>query len=393
VDVEDAVRPRDHFDEAHVFFPLLEDARRQTGSVRPGPSGDAVFDPDAGTRDQFDPIQARGARSRSGGRDREGGSSDNPSGVKIAIVGAGAMGSVYAALLASVGAEVWAVDVNVEHVEAIRARGLRVEGASGDRTVRIGATTNPDEAGPVDLVVVATKSMHAQVAARSLGPLLGADTTVLTIQNGLGAADVVADVVGAGRLMVGVAGGFGASVVGPGHVYHHGLELLRLGEYAGPVTARTEQVADAWRQAGFAVKTYDDVGQLVWEKLICNVAFAGPCAVLELTIGEAIDNPHAWSVATRCAEEALEVARALGVVVAVDDAAAYVRRYGLAIPGARPSVLLDLLAGRPCEIEWINGSIPREGRRLGLQAPTNDLVTTLVLAKQRQRRAADHSHG
>jgi 2-dehydropantoate 2-reductase len=277
---------------------------------------------------------------------------------------------------------VWAVDINAEHVEAIRAGGLRVEGASGDRTVRIGATTTPKEVGEVELVVIATKAMDARAAARSLGPLIGEDTTVLAIQNGLGAADAVAEVVGSGRLLVGVAGGFGASVVGPGHVHHHGFELLRLGEHRGPVTARTERIAEVWRQAGFRVNTYDNVSQLLWEKLICNAAFSGPCAVLDLTIGEAIDNPHAWSISARCAEEALQVARELAVPVAIEDAPAYVRDFGLAIAGAHPSVLLDLRAGRPCEIEWINGSIPREARRLGLSAPTNELVTTLVLARQ-----------
>jgi 2-dehydropantoate 2-reductase len=297
------------------------------------------------------------------------------------------MGSVYAGLLAGAGHEVWAVDVDEEHIDAIRAGGLRVEGASGDRTVRIGATTTPAEVGRVELVVIATKAMDAQAAARSARPLIAADTTVLTIQNGLGAADTVAEVIGEERLLVGVAGGFGASLVAPGHAHHHGFELVRLGERKGPATARTQRIADVWRQAGFTVRTYDDVDQMIWEKLICNVCFSGPCGLLELTIGEVIANAHAWSIASRCAEEAFQVARAMGVPVAVDDCASYVRDYGLAIVGARPSVLLDLLAGRPCEIEWINGAIPRQARRAGLSAPTNELVTTLVLARQAARAA------
>jgi 2-dehydropantoate 2-reductase len=275
-----------------------------------------------------------------------------------------------------------AVDVNVEHVEAIRARGLRVSGVSGDRTQRIAATTDPAEVGEVELVVIATKSMAAQAAAESATPLIGAGTTVLTIQNGLGAADVVAEVVGDERLMVGVAGGFGASIVGPGHAHHHGMELVRLGERAGPVTERTEQVADAWRQAGFEVRTYDDVNRLIWEKLICNACFAGIGGLLELTIGEVIDNPDAWSVASRCAQETLDVGRARGVALDIPDCDAYVLAFGRAIPDARPSLLLDLLAGRPTEVEWINGSVPREGAKVGVPAPTNELVTRLVLAKQ-----------
>lgn len=303
-------------------------------------------------------------------------------GMRIAVVGAGAMGSVYAGLLGGAGHDVWAVDVNAEHIEAILAHGLRVEGASGDRVVRIAATTTPADVGEVELVVIATKAMDAQAAAQSARPLIGAETTILTIQNGLGAADAVADVTGGEQLMVGVAGGFGASVLAPGHVHHHGFELLRLGERNGPATPRTEQIAEAWRQAGFSVKTYDDVDQLLWEKLICNASYSGTCGLLELTIGDVIQDPHAWSVASRCAEEALEVARACGVAIEIDDCASYVRDYGLAIPAARPSLLLDLLANRPCEIEWINGAIPRRGRQVGISAPTNQLITTLVLAKQ-----------
>lgn len=302
--------------------------------------------------------------------------------MKIAVVGAGAMGSVYAGLLAAAGHDVAAVDVNREHVAAIQARGLRISGASGDRTVPIRATTDPAQVGPVELVVIATKSMAAGAAAGSAAPLIGPDTTVLTIQNGLGAADVVAEVVGDGRLLVGVAGGFGASVVAPGHAHHHGMELIRLGERAGPATERTERVADAWRRAGFEVRTYDDADRLLWEKLICNACFAGIGGLLELTIGEVIDNPYAWSVASRCAQETLDVGRARGVALDIPDCDAYVLAYGGAIPDARPSLLLDLLAGRPTEVEWINGSVPREGAKVGVPAPVNELVTALVLAKQ-----------
>ena len=106
--------------------------------------------------------------------------------MRIAIVGAGAMGSVYAGLLGGAGHEVWAVDPWLEHVEAIRERGLRVEGASGDRLVRVHATSDPTDVGTVDLVVIATKAMDVRGAAESAGALLGRETVVLPIQNGLG---------------------------------------------------------------------------------------------------------------------------------------------------------------------------------------------------------------
>jgi 2-dehydropantoate 2-reductase len=129
------------------------------------------------------------------------------------------------------------------------------------------------------------------------------------------------------------------------------------------------------------VQAYDDVDQLVWEKLICNACFSATCAVLERTIGEVLDDPCAWHVASSCAREAYDVARARGITLAFDDPVAYARAFGEKIPGARPSMLLDILAGRPCEIDVINGAIPPAARDLGLAAPVNEVVTALVKAK------------
>jgi 2-dehydropantoate 2-reductase len=236
------------------------------------------------------------------------------------------------------------------------------------------------EAGEADLVILATKAMDVEAAAEAAGPLVGTDTLVLSIQNGLGGPDIAARVLGDDRVAVGVAGGFGASIVAPGHAHHHAFELIRLGERHGPVSARIEQAAEVWRGAGFTVQTFDDVQRLVWEKLVCNVAFSGTCAVLDRTIGEVLEDPNASAVATTCAREAFAVARAAGIVLDFGDPVAHVRDFGERIPRARPSVLLDLTAGRRTEIDYINGSIPREGRRVGVEAPVNEAVTALVSA-------------
>lgn len=295
------------------------------------------------------------------------------------------MGSVYAGLLADAGNDVWVVDTWEAHVAAIRAHGLRVEGASGERTARVGATTSAADVGEVDLVVIATKAMDVRDAARAARPLVGDATVVLPIQNGLGSVEAAAEVFGTDargeeRVIVGVAGGFGASITAPGAVHHEGMELLRLGERRGPATARLERIAEVWRAAGFTVRTYDDADVLVWEKLVCNVCFSATCALLDVTIGEAMDDPHAWSVASRCAVEAYDVARASGVALPFDDPVEHVRRFGSRIPRARPSLLLDLKAGRPTEIDVINGAIPRAGRAVEVEAPVNETVTALVKA-------------
>jgi 2-dehydropantoate 2-reductase len=303
--------------------------------------------------------------------------------LRIAIVGTGATGSVYAGLLADAGHQVWAVDKWRDHIDAIRTRGLRVTGASGDRIVKTIATTDPSEVGVVDLVVVATKAPDAESAASAALPLLGDETIVLPIQNGLGSRDRVAAIVGPERVLTGVIGGFGASIVEPAHVHHHGMELVRLGERAGPATERVELVARAWRRAGFTVRTYDDVEALVWEKLICNVAFSATCAVTGATIGAVIDDPAAWSVASACASEAYRVATARGIDVGFNDPVDYVHKFGTAIPGARPSMLLDVLAGRASEVDVINGAIPPLADELELAAPVNRTVTALVHAIER----------
>jgi 2-dehydropantoate 2-reductase len=313
--------------------------------------------------------------------------------LRIAVVGAGAMGSVYAGLLADAGNDVWVVDTWEAHVAAIRRHGLRVEGASGERTVQVGATTSAADVGEVDLVVVATKAMDVRDAVLAARPLLGDTTVVLPIQNGLGSVETAAEVLGSDahgddRVIVGVAGGFGASVTAPGSVHHEGMELLRLGERRGPVTSRLEGIAEVWRGAGFTVRTYDDADVLVWEKLVCNVCFSATCALLDVTIGEAMDDPRAWSVASRCAGEAYDVARALGVALPFDDPVEHVRAFGSRIPGARPSLLLDLKAGRRTEIDVINGAIPRAGRTVQVHAPVNATVTALVKALESRATAA-----
>ena len=303
--------------------------------------------------------------------------------MKIAIIGVGAMGSVYAALLADQGKhDVWAIDTWKEHVDAIREKGLRVEGASGDRTVKVNATTNAADVKDADLVIVATKYDGVGAAAKAALEIAKPEAPILAIQNGLGSADIVADVVGSKRIMMGVVGGFGASMKGPGHAHHNGMEFLRLGEMDGGLTPRLETVANAWRSGGFKVLTFDDIHKMVWEKLICNCTYSGPCAITGLRVGELQASPSAWSIAAACAHEAFQVARAKGIELDFDDPIRYVREFGQKIPGARPSMLLDHLAGRPAEVDNINGAIPREGAKVGVATPVNSVVVALLKGKE-----------
>ena len=299
--------------------------------------------------------------------------------MKITIIGAGAMGSIYAALMADAGNEVWAIDVWQDHVDAINRDGLRVEGASGDRTVTsVHASHDINDAGSSDLFVIATKAAGVAAAARSVAPLMHDESLVLTIQNGLGAGERIAEFMPVDNVLLGVAEGFGASMKGPGHAHHNGMNLIRIGEINGGLTERLEQVAEVWRQAGFKVKAFADIHQLVWEKFICNATYSAPCTVFDCTIGELMADPARFKIALGCAAEIHALGRARNIAFSFDDPITYVTEFGKRMPNARPSMLLDHHAGRPSEIDAINGMAEVLGAELGIPTPYNETLSAVI---------------
>ena len=312
--------------------------------------------------------------------------------MKIGIVGSGAMGSVYGAILADAGNELWLFDQWREHVEAMRAKGLRCSGASGDRTVAVNATSDAAEAGPCELAIVATKVMDIEAGVAAARPMIGPETLVLTIQNGLGNVERIQRVLSPENLLFGIAGGFGAEMIGPGHVHHNGMEAINLAELTGKITPRLERVALVWREAGFKVATFDDLWPVVWSKLIANVAFSAVCAATGMRVGQARANEWAWGIARACIKEAAAVAAAKGIRLAYDDPVQWVSDFAGKIPNARPSMYQDLLAGRRSEIDSIQGGIVAEGAKAGVPTPTCAFMVQLVKALEGKRQAHGDSY-
>lgn len=302
---------------------------------------------------------------------------------KVAIVGCGAMGSVYAGLMQEAGHQVHGVSLWADHVAAVNANGLRVYGDSGDRTVRLASmSTTTDGIGVCDLVIIATKAYDVEAAARSAIPLVGPDTVVQTIQNGLGSPQTVSKVIDPDRIAVGVVGGFGASVPTPGEAHHNGREITRFGAYRGLPRACLEFGAQVWTSAGFNVALFDDIDQMVWEKLIMNATFSGSSFLTGLTIGQIINTPEAWRVASACAREAIDVARAAGVTLDVGDPIEHIRHLGLRIGDAKPSMRLDAELRRRAEVDAINGAVVATGAAVGVPTPVNALVVDLAHAAE-----------
>ncbi|MDP7737092.1 ketopantoate reductase family protein [Mycobacterium paragordonae] len=299
--------------------------------------------------------------------------------MKIAVIGCGAMGSIYAARLAGAGNEVLVVDRYQPGIDQIARQGLRVSGPGYDQTVQLRAdTVAPAET--MDLIVLAVKAADVSAAAQQALPMLGEGTSVLTIQNGLGSAETVAGIVGDERLAVGIASGFGAARLAPGHVHHNAMRAMRFGAYSELDRSTVESIAQVWADAGFDAAAVPDIAAMQWEKLICNVAYSAPCALTGMTVGQVMDDPDMGPVSRAAAKEAWRVAFASDINIDVPDPVEHVRAFGAGMPDAKPSALLDHEARRVSEIDVINGAVPRQGARVGVDAPVNATLTALVKA-------------
>ena len=303
--------------------------------------------------------------------------------MRIAVIGCGAMGSIYAAKLAAAGNDVVAIDSDQASINQIAWHGLRVTGPGSDQVVPLRASTVAP-AEMMDLVVLAVKAADVTPGARQALPMLGASTPVLTIQNGLGSAQTVAGIVGDRRVAVGIASGFGAARIAPGHVHHNAMRAMRFGAYSSLPYATVESIARAWTDAGFDAAAVTDIAAMQWEKLMCNVAYSAPCALSGMTVGQVMDDPEMGPVSRAAATEAWTVARASAIAITVTDPVAHVRDFAAHMPDAKPSALLDHEARRVSEIDVINGAVPRQGARVGVEAPVNATLTAVVKSIERR---------
>jgi 2-dehydropantoate 2-reductase len=303
--------------------------------------------------------------------------------MKMAIVGTGAMGAVYAALLTKAGHEVWAIDRWQDHLDAIAGDGLQVSGASGRYVVdgiRVGRS--PAEAGQCELWIVATKAADVDEVVAGIAPLLRPSDVVMPFQNGLGAGERVVRHVPAAQVVVGIAEGFGSSIPEPGSVHHNGMRLIRLGEMGGGLTTRVQEIERLWRDAGFNVRAFADIDRMIWEKFLCNVTLSAPTAAFDVTVGGLLANPEAWAVAIGCMLEAYRIGVARGVTFSFDDPVRYVTEFAGTIPDASPSMRLDHLGHRRSEIDVINGQVVVLSRGMGLDAPYNETLCAVLRARE-----------
>jgi 2-dehydropantoate 2-reductase len=293
------------------------------------------------------------------------------------------MGSVYAGLLGKAGHEVWAIDIWQEHIDAIAGSGLAVSGASGSYVVdNLHVGYAPADAGTCDVWVIATKAADVDAVAARIAPLLAPDSVVMAFQNGLGAGERVARRIPEDHIVIGIAEGFGSSIPEPGRVHHEGMRLIRIGEMNGGLSDRVQRIAQAWHEAGFNVRAFDDVTLMIWEKFLCNVTLSAPCAVFDVTVGELMANPEVWKVALGCTMEAYRLGVAMGVQFPFEDPLHYVTEFAATIPDASPSMRLDQLARRRSELDVINGQVVDLSREFGLETPYNETLCAVLRRRE-----------
>ena len=302
--------------------------------------------------------------------------------MKIAVIGAGAMGSLFGAYLAKAGEAVTVVDIWQEHVAAIRSQGLMLGEPAGDEVVRLDAMLGTGGLEPVDLVILFVKSAATQAAATDAAALLRPGGRVLTLQNGLGNAEAIAEIVGAERVLAGTTAQ-GATLLGPGRVRHGGSGETHIGRLSGEADAFCHEVAALLTNAGLPTVVEPDVRSLIWGKLIINTGINALTALLRLRNGQLADLAETRQLLALAVEEAVKVARAAGVQLPYEKPLEKVLAVAVATGQNQSSMLQDVLRGSPTEIAVINGAIVREGERLGVATPVNRTLTLLVQALEK----------
>ncbi len=303
--------------------------------------------------------------------------------MKIAILGgAGATGAVIGAPLAQQGLDVTLVDIAQPAVDAITANGLQMtEKSGGSYTIPVRATTDPRSVETVDLVIVLVKCYQTIDAVRSALPMIGAQTRVLSLQNGWGNADAIASVVDAAQVLAGVTY-HSAITLGPGQIHHTAQGETVIGEVAGAVSPRVQAIVDLFTAAGLTARASADIRTTIWEKLALNCAVLPTAALLGFQTHQLGEHAGSRSLMQALLQETVAVAQAQGIPLTFAERWEAILRLTKRAVGAKPSMLQDVEARRRTEIDVINGAVVAAGQRLNLPTPYSQSVVWMLKARE-----------
>lgn len=308
--------------------------------------------------------------------------------MRITVVGPGALGCLVGASLVRSGEEVWFLDNRPERAKKLNNSGIKVEGAGGDYSVKARAATDPKDIGVSDLVILCVKSYDTEEAVKGAKAAVGDNTLVLTLQNGLGNVEAIAEIVGQEKVIGGITS-HGSTYLGCGHIRHAGRGETIIGRWFQPSARkdmkkwhiprrRLEEVAAILKKANFETKISDNIKDVIWSKLIINVGINALGAITRLKNGDLIKYEWSRNIMRQAVLEASKVAKRRRINLIYSDPIKKVESVCSSCESNVCSMLQDILDGQRTEIDYINGAIVSESENLEIPAPVNSVLTDLV---------------
>ncbi len=297
--------------------------------------------------------------------------------MKIVIVGPGAMGCLFAAGLAKTKEDVWILDKSSQNARLLNQNGICVESASGTSKTQVKATENIQEIGPVDMAVICVKSFHTKQAIEQLKPAIVENTKILTLQNGIGNIEVIAELAGEEKVIGGVTSE-GATWLDTGLIRHAGKGETVIGMIDGKTPVEMRSIREILNKAGFATKMSRDIKGLLWSKLIINAGINALSALTRLPNGKLIEIEASRKVLREAVTEAVRIAKRKRIKLIYDDPLAKVEAVCESTASNISSMLQDILRKKHTEIDFINGVIVRLGQELAIPVPVNALLVNLI---------------
>jgi len=303
--------------------------------------------------------------------------------MRIAVLGAGAMGSLFGGYLSRCN-DVWLVDVNADLVDAINAQGVRILEKGEEINLRPRAVCASSDIDAMDLVIVFVKSLFSEGALKSNANLIGKNTYVMTLQNGAGHEAILEKYIDRGRIIIGTTM-HNSSIVEPGRVNHGGGGKTTIGLLDGG-SSSLQRIADNFSRCGIETETSDNVKKSIWNKLFVNASASIVTAVLQTNLDYIAVNKSAWELTERLAREAVGVANADGMGFDVDIVLGDISKLVSNARNGFTSIYADIRDGRKTEVDTISGFVVREAKRLGVEAPGQELIACLCHALEGRSR-------
>ena len=301
--------------------------------------------------------------------------------MQVAVLGSGGIGGYYGALLAKTGHDVVFI-ARGAHLEAMQGHGLTVRTPDGQSTIPVMAVADTSGVGPVDLILFCVKSYDTEPAALALPPLMGRETAVLTLQNGVDNVDGIAPVVGSGAVLQGAVY-VALQLVGPGVILRTGGEgRVVFGEASGAGTERVGRIASAFQQSGIPHEVSSDIIQVLWEKFLFITGVGGVTALARSGIGPILASPEGRTLLAASCAEIVAAAQATGAPLRADAVDSAIEQAATLPPQWRSSMARDLEDGRRLEVEALSGAVVRRGREYGFPTPVHETIAACLSLHQ-----------